>query len=110
MRLTNGLSFYKTRINVGFMIVGVTWVGLIFAVLLDCQPLTKNWQISPNPSNLAQPIISNINIFVALITNVATDYYLLSNPIPLLWLVKNVTWKKMGFIALFSGSNFTCVA
>lgn len=110
LRLTEGLPSYKLRIRIGFGLIGVTWVALMFAILLGCQPFSKNWQISPNPGNLCQPAISKINVFVVLITNVATDAYLLCIPIPLLWSVKIKIWKKMGLITLFSGGIFITVA
>lgn len=57
-----------------------------------------------------QPAVSRINIFVTLVLNVATDIYLLTIPIPMLWGAQIQTGKKLGLIILFSGGIFVTMA
>ncbi|RYO76242.1 hypothetical protein DL766_009529 [Monosporascus sp. MC13-8B] len=61
------------------------------------------WQIHPDPGNACQPAISNQIIWTYLSCNVATDLYLLSIPIPMLWGANIKPLKKMGMIFLFGG-------
>lgn len=67
----------------------------------------------PNTSFLSvncQPASSRINVFVTLGLNVATDIYLLTIPVPMLWNAKIPLWKKLGLILLFSGGIFVTMA
>jgi hypothetical protein len=57
-----------------------------------------------------QPAISRANVFVTLGFNVATDLYLLTIPIPMLWSAQIQLWKKLGLIVLFSGGIFVMMA
>ncbi|KAK4176131.1 hypothetical protein QBC36DRAFT_301367 [Triangularia setosa] len=109
LRLTEGLEYHK-RIYTGFVFIFVTWVAVLLSILLGCRPLEKNWQIYPNPGNFCQPAISNIDIFVTLSLNIATDVYLMSIPIPMLWHASMRPIKKVGLIVLFSGGAFVTVA
>ncbi|KAK4197661.1 hypothetical protein QBC40DRAFT_285165 [Triangularia verruculosa] len=109
LRLTEGLE-YRKRIFTGFVMIFVTWVAVLLSILLGCRPLEKNWQIYPDPGNFCQPAISNIDIFVTLSLNVATDIYLMSIPIPMLMRASMKPLKKIGLIVLFSGGAFVTVA
>ena len=42
----------QTRIKIGLVAVGVTYVVTILSILLGCQPLRKNWQINPDPGSM----------------------------------------------------------
>jgi hypothetical protein len=57
-----------------------------------------------------QPAISNIDIFVTVVLNAATDLYLLSIPVPMLWSARLPMPKKIGLITLFSGGIFVTAA
>lgn len=57
-----------------------------------------------------QPAVSRINVFVTLGLNVATDVYLLTIPVPMLWSAQIKLWKKIGLIILFSGGLFVTLA
>ncbi|KXX75496.1 hypothetical protein MMYC01_208110 [Madurella mycetomatis] len=109
LRLTDGLGFRK-RIYTGFVLIAVTWIAVLLAILLGCFPLSKNWQIYPDPGNACQPAISKIDIFVTVVLNVLTDIYLMSIPIPMLWNSSLRPFKKAGLILLFSGGAFVTVA
>jgi len=41
----------QTRIKIGLVAVGVTYVITILSILLGCRPLHKNWQINPDPGS-----------------------------------------------------------
>ncbi|KAF7551247.1 hypothetical protein G7Z17_g5183 [Cylindrodendrum hubeiense] len=85
LRLTEGLGNYRPRISAGFVLILVTWIAVLLSILFGCHPLHKYWQINPDPGNLCQPAVSKINLFVTLVLNGVTDFYLLSIPVPMLW-------------------------
>ncbi|CAK7216060.1 hypothetical protein SBRCBS47491_002703 [Sporothrix bragantina] len=109
LRLTDGLN-YQLRIYIGFGMIFTTWVAVLLSILLGCRPLSKNWQIYPDPGNFCQPAISRIDIFVTVVLNVLTDIYLLSIPLPMLWKANLRPAKKMGLMVLFSGGIFVTMA
>ncbi len=51
LRLTDGLN-YHMRIYVGFGLITTTWVAVLLSILLGCRPLSKNWQIYPDPGSM----------------------------------------------------------
>ncbi|GAB1319305.1 Rhodopsin domain-containing protein [Madurella fahalii] len=109
LRLTDGLGFRK-RVYTGFVLIATTWIAVLLAILLGCYPLSKNWQIYPDPGNSCQPAISKVDILVTVVLNVLTDIYLMSIPIPMLWHSSLRPFKKAGLILLFSGGAFVTVA
>ncbi|KAF2997475.1 hypothetical protein E8E14_003809 [Neopestalotiopsis sp. 37M] len=110
LRLTERLGTYRTRINIGFGVILASWIIVTVCILASCSPINKNWQIYPNPGLTCQPAISRVNVFVTLGFNVATDLYLLTIPIPMLWSAQIQLWKKLGLIVLFSGGIFVMMA
>ena len=50
LRLTHGLN-YELRIYIGFGLIFTTWVAVLLSILLGCQPMSKNWQIYPDPGS-----------------------------------------------------------
>lgn len=50
-RLGDGVKQMALKINIGFILCGVTFVGTFCAILLKCQPVSLNWQINPDPDN-----------------------------------------------------------
>jgi hypothetical protein len=109
LRLTDGLNF-RTRIHIGFAMILATWLAVLLSILFSCFPLSKNWQIYPDPGNFCQPAISRVDIFVTVVLNVVTDIYLLTIPIPMLWQSRLPPFKKAGLIVLFSGGIFVTMA
>ncbi|KAI1840680.1 hypothetical protein JX266_013142 [Neoarthrinium moseri] len=110
LRLTERLGTYRRRIFIGFGLISVTWLVVTLCILFGCTPMEKNWQINPNPGLNCQPASSRINVFVTLALNVATDIYLLTIPVPMLWSANIKLWKKLGLIVLFSGGIFVMMA
>ncbi|KAI1395752.1 hypothetical protein F4819DRAFT_500765 [Hypoxylon fuscum] len=108
-RLTERLSNLTLRVRLAYVLLGVTYLAVQLTILLSCQPLSKFWQINPNPGNSCQPAISRVFVYVVCIPNVFTDLYLLSIPLPLLWKV-NIDWRrKIVLVFLFSGAIFSMI-
>ena len=51
LRLTEGLDNYRPRIFIGFGLIVVTWLVVLFSILFGCHPMEKNWQIYPDPGS-----------------------------------------------------------
>ncbi|KAL8388025.1 hypothetical protein RB595_009506 [Gaeumannomyces hyphopodioides] len=110
LRLTAGLAHFKIRVYVGFGLIFATWLVVFLSIMLGCMPFEKNWQIFPDPGNLCQPAISNINVLVTVVLNVLTDLYLLSIPLPMLWQASLKPAKKAGLMVLFGMGLFVTFA
>lgn len=111
LRLTTGLDGFRVKIYIGFVLIVSTWLAVLFGILFGCGlPFKKNWQINPDPGNRCQPAVSRIDIFMTLIFNVLTDFYLMSIPLPLLWKSRVSRLKKAAMFFCFSGGIFVTTA
>lgn len=81
-RLGEGVDRMPLKINIGFVFVGVSFLATFGTILLKCQPISKNWQIYPDPGNWCQPAVSRLQAYVLITTNLATDLYIMSIPVP----------------------------
>ncbi|RMY87211.1 hypothetical protein D0861_05515 [Hortaea werneckii] len=100
-RLTANLGRdYEIRIYIGYGWVMISYVVVIFNLFLGCRPLHRYWQINPDPE------ISSQIVWVYFALNVATDTYLLSIPLPLLWKAKLKPLRKCALMVLFGGGVF----
>lgn len=111
LRLTTDLPGFQTKIRLGFALIVTTWCAVLLGILFGCGlPFAKNWQINPNPGNACQPAVSRIDILMTVVLNVATDMYLLSIPIPLLWKARLPLVQKFAVAFCFSGGLFVTTA
>jgi hypothetical protein len=53
-RLREGLHM-KTRINIAYGSIAVTYVATVLSILFGCHPFEKNWQIYPDPGSEYKP-------------------------------------------------------
>ncbi|KAI1776796.1 hypothetical protein F4818DRAFT_457468 [Hypoxylon cercidicola] len=109
-RLTDRFGAYRTRIHVGFLLLGVTWLADFLATMLSCQPFYKNWQINPDPGRQCYPDSAPYNPYGTLCLNITTSLYILFVPLPILWMADTKFWKKLGLVLLISGNGFVIVA
>ncbi|KAI1101358.1 hypothetical protein F4804DRAFT_335339 [Jackrogersella minutella] len=105
-RLTERLGQYRTRIRIGFAILGITWLADFLITMLSCGPVRKNWQIYPDPGESCYPATSPYSLFGTLSFNIATSLYVLFVPLPILWMANIKLWKKIGLIMLVSANGF----
>ncbi|KAI6869891.1 hypothetical protein KC343_g8097 [Hortaea werneckii] len=106
-RLTANLGRdYEIRIYIGYGWVMISYIIVIFNLFLGCRPLHRYWQINPDPGNVCHPAVSSQIVWVYFALNVATDTYLLSIPLPLLWKAKLKPLRKCALMVLFGGGIF----
>ncbi|KAI6084494.1 hypothetical protein F4821DRAFT_169535 [Hypoxylon rubiginosum] len=111
-RLTSGLMLMhlRLRVQIAYVLLGVTYTFVALSLLLACGPTSKYWQINPNPGDLCLPASSKFRVFTVLIPNIITDVYLLSIPLPLLWVANIGLRRKISLMVLFSGAVFVVIA
>ncbi|KAI0905044.1 hypothetical protein F4823DRAFT_628146 [Ustulina deusta] len=109
-RLTSGLRHLQIRVYIGYALLTVTYLFVALGLILSCQPMDRFWQINPNPGRLCQPTNSPFYVLATLISDIATDLYLVSIPMSLLWGVQIPLRKKVILLGLFGGSFFVIVA
>ncbi|KAI8966128.1 hypothetical protein F5Y11DRAFT_343819 [Daldinia sp. FL1419] len=126
-RLTSGLPFLQQRLYIAYILLGTTYVAAALTILLSCWPISKFWQITPNPGSeylscfiftpdrwwsatltikldSCQPAVSRPDVFVVMIPTIFINIYLLSIPLPLFWKISISRKRKFTLIALFSGA------
>ncbi|KAM7187214.1 hypothetical protein V8F20_011060 [Naviculisporaceae sp. PSN 640] len=86
LRLTSGLGhLYRLRVYIGFALIVAGYLASIIAIFASCQPLSKNWQIYPDPGPSCYPATAPATVWSSFASNVISDMYLILIPIPLLW-------------------------
>jgi hypothetical protein len=127
-RLGDGVGHMSLKINIGFVFVGVTFFGTFFAILFGCYPVEKHWQIYPDPgskltvmvwlphnllimgvTDFCHPAVSRLQALVLICTNLATDFYIISIPMPMIWNARISLTKKIGLCVMFCGGLITAV-
>ncbi|KAL3449236.1 hypothetical protein BJX65DRAFT_306293 [Aspergillus insuetus] len=109
-RLTAGLINMHLRVKIAYVLIGATYIAVICSILFGCHPIQKNWQINPDPGNYCQPAVSKIDVYVTVTLNVATDIYLISIPMPILFKARLPLREKLELLILFSGGVFVMAA
>ncbi|GAP84462.2 putative related to integral membrane protein PTH11 [Rosellinia necatrix] len=109
-RLTSGIRHLRIRVYIAYALLAVTYLFVALGLLLSCQPFHHFWQVNPDPGALCQPTNSPFYVLAVLISDVATDLYLVSIPLSLLWGVQIPMRKKVILLTLFGGSFFVIVA
>jgi hypothetical protein len=77
-----GISHLELRVRLAYGILLATYLCVALTILCSCQPFHHFWQVSPDPGRLCQATNSPVYVLVVLITNIFTDLYLLSIPLP----------------------------
>lgn len=62
------------------------------------------------PTDVCQPAVSKIDLYVTVVLNVVTDIYLLSIPLPMLWRANLELKRKVSLLLIFSGGIFVMMA
>ncbi|KAG7005189.1 hypothetical protein G7Y79_00021g050560 [Physcia stellaris] len=102
-RLTEGVRAMRIRIQIGAVLLAVSFLATFLSILFGCYPIEKHWQINPDPGNRCQPAVSRLQVAVLITLNISTDFYLMSVPLPMIWKSSLVTRKKWVLSVMFSG-------
>ncbi|KOS21727.1 hypothetical protein ESCO_001508 [Escovopsis weberi] len=108
-RLGDGVDNMTIKINVGFVVVIATFFITFFTIIFGCYPVEKHWQINPDPGNFCQPAVSKLQAWTLIITNLSTDFYIMSIPMPMVWNARIPIFQKLGLVSLFCGGILTAV-
>ncbi|KAH8172302.1 hypothetical protein LIA77_09070 [Sarocladium implicatum] len=108
-RLGSGVDDMKLKINIGFVFVGITFLGTFFTILCGCWPIAKHWQINPDPGNFCQPAVSKLQAWTLICTNITTDFYIMTIPVPMIWQARISKTKKAGLGVMLCGGLLTAV-
>ncbi|KAI5466821.1 hypothetical protein BGZ63DRAFT_409971 [Mariannaea sp. PMI_226] len=108
-RLGEGVHHMSLKINIGFALVGVTFFATSFTILFACWPLHKKWQINPDPGNKCYPAVSHVQAWTIIWTNLITDLYIMSIPLPMIFNSRVSKTKKFGLAIMFCGGLATAV-
>ncbi|RDL35323.1 uncharacterized protein BP5553_07254 [Venustampulla echinocandica] len=110
IRLMQGLSNrFRIRIWVGFGLVIVTWLATFITIFSSCRPLSKYWQINPDPGNACQGAVTRPVIWVSFTSSIVTDIYLIMIPIPMLWGTSMKLGKKIAATIVLGAGVFVLI-
>ncbi|PTD08223.1 Lipase 1 [Fusarium culmorum] len=104
LRLTEGVASAKRYARWGTIIIPVTYVSCFLVAFLKCIPFEKQWQIDPEPPNSCLPAITYIQTIYVMAMNTATDFFLMSIPLPMIWKARMPWRKKVVIMFMFSGA------
>jgi cytochrome bd-type quinol oxidase subunit 2 len=74
-------SHWRNTIRVCWLVVLVTYIGVVLATTLECRPFRLYWQIEPDPG---QCVRAYIQLFMQGISNIVLDLLLLAISWPIL--------------------------
>ncbi|KAL4778183.1 hypothetical protein BJX76DRAFT_362965 [Aspergillus varians] len=106
-RLTLGLTQQKL-VKINIVLCGCTYVAVIFTIFLHCRPISRHFQVYPDPGLNCSA--DYVNYIVIAATNVVTDGILLFIPIPLLAKVRLAFRRKLIIGVLLCGGVFVMAA
>jgi hypothetical protein len=91
----------QAKVKLGFAVVIITFLATFFTILCGCWPVSKHWQINPDPGSMhwflnvgnsdryidrdidfCQPAVSKLQVYTLIALNLSTDFYIMSIPIP----------------------------
>ncbi|RCI09121.1 hypothetical protein L249_5022 [Ophiocordyceps polyrhachis-furcata BCC 54312] len=108
-RLGDRVDNMKLKVNLGFAFLALTFMAVIGSIVFGCMPLSKNWQINPDPGDFCHPSESNLLAWVVLWTDMTTDLFIIWIPLPMIWRTRISTRKKIGLIIMFSAGILTII-
>ncbi|KAH7020891.1 uncharacterized protein B0I36DRAFT_367369 [Microdochium trichocladiopsis] len=104
--LLSGITVVAYLICATWIVLGATFVGTIFATLLECRPIELYWQISPNPG---QCVRAYAQLLLQGISNSVVDVMLLIISFPILSLQKRTLGEHLRLYGLFVLGTFCIV-
>ncbi|KJZ79025.1 hypothetical protein HIM_01798 [Hirsutella minnesotensis 3608] len=95
-RLGDRVDNMAMKVKLGFVLVISTYLAVFFTILFGCFPVSKHWQINPDPGTVSQ-----LQAWLVVWTNVLTDLYIISIPLPMIWRARISIGRKAGLCVMF---------
>jgi hypothetical protein len=120
-KVTGNIWPYNAAIRSMYVLLGLTFVGVIMVTFLECRPVHLYWQVFPDPGNCVQAkmqllVMGAMNMFVPnsptprrkqrLTVTSVTDMALIIIPLPLVIGARLPMTRKFQLVVLFSVSLF----
>ncbi|KAI5860986.1 hypothetical protein GGS23DRAFT_613112 [Durotheca rogersii] len=105
-RITSNIFWVRRLIWVTWIFVGATFVAVVLATFLECQPIDLYWQIEPNPG---QCVRAYLQLLIQAIANIIADIMLLVIAYPLMRLSKRSLSQTISIYTLFALGTFCMV-
>jgi hypothetical protein len=81
---------WRNTIRACWVMIVITYVGVVLSTFLECHPFRLYWQIDPNPG---QCVRAYIQLFMQGCANIVLDLFLLAISFPMLR-IRNRTWTQ----------------
>ncbi|PFH57494.1 hypothetical protein XA68_15007 [Ophiocordyceps unilateralis] len=108
-RLGDRVDNMTLKVNLGFAFTAISYLVVLFAILLGCQPFSKYWQINPDPGDHCHPSESDLLAWAVLWTDMTTDLFIIAIPLPMIWRTRISRRKKIGLMVMFGGGILTVI-
>ncbi|KFH45158.1 hypothetical protein ACRE_040410 [Hapsidospora chrysogenum ATCC 11550] len=108
-RLAGGVDVMTFWVKWGFVFCGLTFIATFLTTLCGCWPISRHWQINPDPGNACQLGVARVRAWVMLFTNLSTDVYIMVIPLPVIWNSTFSIKKKFGLAFLFCAGITTAI-
>ncbi|PHH86633.1 hypothetical protein CDD83_9951 [Cordyceps sp. RAO-2017] len=106
-RLGDRVSHMELKVNIGLCLVASTYFAILLVMFFGCRPFEKHWQINPDPGNFCYPAVSRLQAWTVLTTNMLTDLYIVTIPLPMIWAARISPLKKASLVVMFCGGLIT---
>ncbi|KIW71989.1 hypothetical protein PV04_00213 [Phialophora macrospora] len=80
-RILAHIHWVRLCVRVTWVVIGGSYVAVVFATFLECRPFRLYWQIQPDPGSCVQ---AYVQLFVQCICNIIIDLLLLAISYPVL--------------------------
>ncbi|ETI27006.1 hypothetical protein G647_10105 [Cladophialophora carrionii CBS 160.54] len=80
-RILAHIHWVKLCVRVTWVVIGASYIAVVFATFLECRPFRLYWQIQPDPGSCVQ---AYVQLFVQCICNIIIDLLLLAISYPVL--------------------------
>ncbi|KAL1877950.1 hypothetical protein Daus18300_002304 [Diaporthe australafricana] len=91
------------------VLIGVTFMAIVFTITLTCRPFHNLWQVWPDPGPKCVP--QNVIFFATMLSfNLLTDLCIMLVPLPVVIGLRTTMWKRLGLFLCFTLGTFCMVA
>lgn len=98
-RMIRKLPYEYTVLYTFWIVLSTSYVTATIAILVECQPFQRYWQLSPDPGSCVR---GNVWLITYEVGNMLTDAFLLALPFPILLNAGTTLSKRLRLLSLFS--------